>query len=79
MPADVQRFAGVAPATDAIEAFDTRREPETLTVRSASSDPYALWLAQREAQQETERPEIRWVYRHERVTRPASAFEEIGS
>jgi hypothetical protein len=63
----------------AYEVFDTRREPEAFAVPAAAADPYALWLAEREAEKDTERPEIRWVYRHERVTRPAATFEELRS
>ena len=52
----------------------SRYEPETLVRRRACADPYALWLAEREAERERrERPEIKWVYRYPRVTRPAGA------
>jgi hypothetical protein len=75
---DSARFTTVDPtASDAYEAFDARREPEAFAVRAVASDPYTSWLAERDAEKETERPEIRWVYRHDRVTRPATTLEEI--
>jgi hypothetical protein len=77
---DASGFAAVeASASDAFAAFDMRREPEAFGVRAPAADPYASWLAEREAEKETSRPEIRWVYRHDRVTRPATTLEEIGS
>jgi hypothetical protein len=49
--------------------YEFRREPTGLRPRVA--DPYAVWLAQREAERERVEPtRIRWVYRHPRVTRP---------
>jgi hypothetical protein len=65
--------------SEAGDGFGTRREPEAFAARGIAADPYALWLAQREAEKDAERPEIRWVYRHERVTRPATTFEELGA
>lgn len=41
-----------------------RCEAQAIAPRTRVSDPYAEWVARREAQQTRERPEIRWVYRH---------------
>ena len=41
-----------------------RCEAQALAPRTRVADPYAEWVAQRQAQQTRERPEIRWVYRH---------------
>jgi hypothetical protein len=52
------------------EFSQARREPSG---RPRAADPYAVWLAQREAERERdESARIRWVYRHPRVTRPAA-------
>jgi hypothetical protein len=41
-----------------------RHEPQTLTERAFPRDPYAAWLAQREADCEsTEGSNVRWIHR----------------
>jgi hypothetical protein len=51
--------------------YEFRREPSGL--RPRASDPYKVWLAQRDAERERAEPtRVRWVYRHPRVTRPAA-------
>jgi hypothetical protein len=58
------------------ELSQSRREPTGLGARAA--DPYAVWLAQREAERERDEPtRIRWVYRHPRVTRAAAATIDV--
>jgi hypothetical protein len=59
------------------EVVPTRDEPRAFGARPASVDPYALWIAKREA--ERERPEVRWVYRYPRVTREASIGDGAGA
>jgi hypothetical protein len=62
-------------APQPIDHAGSRREPETFASRSIAADNYEVWLAQREAEQQTEQPEVRWVFRHERITRPARTSE----
>jgi hypothetical protein len=62
-------------ATQAIDLAGSRREPEAFAARRVAADSYEVWLAQREAEQETEQPEVRWVFRHERITRPVVRSE----
>ncbi len=50
-----------------------RCEAQALAPRRRVADPYAEWVAQREAQQVRERPEIRWVYRHPGAARDGEA------
>jgi hypothetical protein len=45
----------------------TRQEPQRLTERAVAVDPYAAWLADREAERRRERggEPVRWVYRYQ--------------
>ena len=54
------------PRFAAADEQDGRHEPQSLLERSFPLDPYAVWLAQREAEAEAERertPQIRLVHR----------------
>jgi hypothetical protein len=42
----------------------SRQEPQRLTRRAIAVDPYAAWLADREAERRREGEPVRWVYRH---------------
>ena len=56
----------------------SRHEPETFGAR-VPQDPYAAWLAQREAEQERHQAaEVRWVVRPRTVAAPASGPAAIG-
>src|SRR6202021_2898538 len=53
------------PARDLEDAPLGRCEAEAIFSRAVATDPYAEWLARREAERRREeRPEIRWVYRY---------------
>jgi hypothetical protein len=42
----------------------TRQEPQQLTRRTVGIDPYAAWLAEREADRRHDETQVRWVYRY---------------
>jgi hypothetical protein len=42
----------------------TREEPQRLTRRPVAVDPYAAWLAEREAERRRDGEPVRWVYRY---------------
>jgi len=61
------------------EELETRFEPESLASRTRAADPYEAWLARQEAEHEQlERPEIRWVYRHQPAPRRLACSERAG-
>jgi hypothetical protein len=53
----------------------TREEGEFLGARITRTDPYAVWLAKREAEREPE--QVRWVYKHDRAEARAASAREL--
>jgi hypothetical protein len=48
-----------------------RNEADVFVPRATRTDPYTLWLEQREAERRLSEPQTRWVYRP-KGSRPAS-------
>ncbi|HEX3510840.1 MAG TPA: hypothetical protein VHT27_07040 [Solirubrobacteraceae bacterium] len=50
-----------------------RNEADVFVPRITRTDPYTLWLEQREAERRHDEPQIRWVYRPASEARTAEA------
>lgn len=60
---------------DLQDAAVTRQEAGLIGARITRSDPYAEWLANREAEREPE--QVRWVYNHDRARARAASAREL--
>jgi hypothetical protein len=75
---DVAQMPNLTPFTRGSTAEEGRHEPQTFGAR-VPHDPYAAWLAQRDAEQERrQEAEVRWVVRPRTVATPAGGRGAIG-